>query len=225
MALLPSPLLGPSVWQPVAQILAGRGWHTVTCAAAGPVRTAQDALDAFLAELPDEQELVLVPHSNAGAYVPALVMQRRVLGVIFVDSVLPPGRGHVPLAPPAFLDLLRAKADDDGLLPVWTAWWDEDVSELFPNTETRTQVEREQRHLPLSYLEAELPVPPGWDERPAAYLAFGDTYADERDEAARRQWPVTTLPGEHLHQLINPDQVAAELVTLVGRLGISVHMD
>jgi hypothetical protein len=225
MALLPSPLLGPSVWQPVAQILAGRGWHTVTCAAAGPLRTPQDARDALLAELPAEQELVLVPHSNAGAFAPALVMQRRVLGVIFVDSVLPPGRGHVSLAPPAFLDLLRAKADDDGLLPVWTAWWDEDVSGLFPDTETRAQVEREQRQLPLSYFEAALPVPPGWDERPAAYLAFGDTYAAERDEAARRHWPVTTLPGEHLHQLINPDQVAAELVTVVGQLGISVHMD
>jgi hypothetical protein len=31
---------------------------------------------------------------------------------------------------------------------------------------------------------------------------------------------VTTLPAEHLHQLIDPDQVAIELVTLLGRLGI-----
>jgi hypothetical protein len=74
----------------------------------------------------------------------------------------------------------------------------------------------------MSYFEGVLPVPPGWDERPAAYLAFGDTYADERDEAARRHWPVTTLPGGHLQQLIGPDQVAAELVTLVHRLGINM---
>jgi hypothetical protein len=131
IALLPSPLLGASAWQPVAQILADRGWHTVTAAAA-PVRTPQDALDAFLAELPAERELVLVPHSNAGAYVPALVIRRRVVAVIFVDAVVPPRRGHVPLAPPAFLDLLRTKVDNDGLLPVWTAWWDEeDVSGCF----------------------------------------------------------------------------------------------
>jgi len=206
VALLPSPLLGPSVWQPVARSLTDRGWRTVTCAVAAPVRTAQDALDAFLSELPAKQDLVLVPHSNAGAYVPALVMQRRVVALVFVDAVVPPSRGHVPLAPPEFLDLLRAKADDDGQLPVWTAWWDPaEVAALFPDAQTRARVEQEQRQLPMSYFEGVLPVPPGWDERPAAYLAFGDTYADERDEAARRHWPVT-----------------AELVTLVHRLGINM---
>lgn len=116
-ALLPSPLLGSAVWQPVARVLADHGWHTVICVAAPPVRTGQDALDAFVATLPTEQDLIVVPHSNAGVYVPELVMQRRVVGAVFVDAVLPPGRGYVPLAPPAFLDLLREKADDDGLLP------------------------------------------------------------------------------------------------------------
>ena len=98
-------------------VLADHGWHTVICVAAPPVRTGQDALDAFVATLPTEQDLIVVPHSNAGVYVPELVMQRRVVGAVFVDAVLPPGRGYAPLAPPAFLDLLREKADDDGLLP------------------------------------------------------------------------------------------------------------
>lgn len=225
MALLPSPLLGPSVWQPVARILAGWGWHTTTGAVTGPVRTVHQVLDALLAELPAEREYVLVPHSNAGAYVPALVEQRRAAGVIFVDAVLPPRRGSIPLAPPAFLDLLRAKADDEGLLPVWTGWWDEDISPLFPDPDTRARVEREQRQFPLSYFETAMPVQPGWDDCPAAYLAFGDTYAAERDEAARRHWPVKTVPGEHLHQLIDPRRVAAELVTLVRQLGVSLPQD
>ncbi len=111
LAFLPSPLLGPSVWQPVAQVLADRGWHTVICAASRSLRTGQDVLDAFLAALPMDRELVLIPHSNAGAYVPALTTQRRIVAAVFVDAVLPPGRGRVPLAPPAFLDLLREKAD------------------------------------------------------------------------------------------------------------------
>lgn len=222
LALLPSPLLGPSVWQPVARVLADRGWHTVTCAATAPVRTGQDVLDAFLATLPTEQDLVLVPHSNAGAYVPALVMQRRVVASVFVDAVLPPSRGHVPLAPPAFLDALRAKADDDGLLPVWTRWWDHaDVAALFPDAQTRARVEREQQQLPLSYFEGTPPVPQGWDQPSRAYLAFGETYATERDEAARRRWPVTTLPGTHLHLLTDPDEVATELLALIGQLGVN----
>jgi hypothetical protein len=96
---------------------------------------------------------------------------------------------------------------------------------VFPDAETRAHVEREQQQLPLAYFEEALPVPAGWDEHPVAYLAFGEAYADERDEAARRHWPVTTLPSEHLHQLIDPDQVAAELVALLGRLGITMPND
>jgi hypothetical protein len=214
LALLPSPLLGPSVWQPVAQALVDRGWPTVTCAASASPRTPQNVLDAFLAALPKDRELVLIPHSNAGAYVPALTTQRRIVASVFVDAVLPPGRGRVPLAPPAFLALLREKADGSGLLPVWTSWWDEaEVARLFPDAGTRARLEREQQRLPLSYFEESLQVPEGWDDRPGAYLAFGDTYGSERDEAERRRWPVSTLPAEHLHLLNNPDQVANELPT------------
>ncbi len=222
LALLPSPLLGSAVWQPVARVLADHGWHTVICVAAPPVQTGQDALDAFVATLPTEQDLVVVPHSNAGAYVPELVMQRRIVGAVFVDAVLPPGRGYVPLAPPAFLDLLREKADDDGLLPVWTSWWDEaDVMDLFPDAQTRARVEIEQQQLPLSYFESTLPIPQGWDDIPGAYLAFGDTYATERDQATQRRWPVSTLSGGHLHMLIDPEKVAAELVALIRGLGFN----
>lgn len=220
LALLASPLLGSAVWQPMARVLGDHGWHTVICAAAPPVRTGQDAIDAFVATLPTDRDLIVVPHSNAGAYVPELVMQRRVVGAVFVDAVLPPDHGDVALAPAAFLDLLRQKVDDDGLLPVWTSWWDEaDVRDLFPDAQTQARVEVEQQQLPLSYFEGTLPIPPGWDDIPGAYLAFGDTYATERDQAAQRRWPVSALPGGHLHMLIDPEKVAAELIALISGLG------
>lgn len=223
LALLPSPLLGPSVWQPVAGVLADRGWHTATGAAPAPVRTGRDVLDAFLAGLPPGRDLVVVAHSNAGAYVPALMAQRPVVAAVFVDAVLPPRSGRVPLAPPAFLDLLREKADADGLLPVWTNWWDEaEVAGLFPDAAARARVEQEQQRLPLSYFEASLPVAEGWADRPGAYLAFGETYRRERDEATRRGWPVSTLPGEHLHLLNDPTHVATEILALINQLGIHV---
>ena len=220
LVLLPSPLLGSAVWHPVAQVLADHGWHTVICVAAPPVRTGQDALDAFVATLPTEQDLVVVPHSNAGMFVPGLVMQRRVVGAVFVDAVLPPGRGYVPLAAPEFLDVLREKTDDDGLLPVWTSWWDEaELMDLFPDAQTRARVEIEEQQLPSSYFESTLPIPQGWDDIPVAYLAFGDTYATERDQPEQRRWPVSTLSGGHLHMLIDPEKVAAELVALLSGLG------
>jgi hypothetical protein len=206
----------------VAQVLAKRGWRTITCPALPPIRTGDDVLAAFLRALPNGQDLVLVPHSNAGAYIPELVTHRRVVATVFVDAVLPPRRGRIPLAPPALLDRLRTKADDDGLLPVWTSWWDEStVAPLFPDARARARVEREQQQLPLSYFEAARPVPSGWDRRGGAYLAFGQAYAIERDDAVRRRWAVTTMPGAHLEMLIDPDQVADELLALVDELGIT----
>lgn len=149
-------------------------------------------------------------------------MQRRVVAAVFVDAVLPPDRGYVSLAPPAFLGLLREKTDGDGLLPVWTSWWDEaDVVDLFPDAEMRARVEMEQQQLPLSYFEGTLPVPHGWDDIPGAYLAFGDTYATERDQAARRRWPVSTMSAaHHLHMLIDPEEVATQMVALIRRLSL-----
>lgn len=219
LIFLPSPLLGPSVWRPVARIVADQGWHTTICTVPAPVLRSEDVLDAFLAALPAERDVVLVPHSNAGAYVPELAMQRPVVAAVFVDAILPAPSGRIPLAPPEFLDILRAKADDDGLLPPWTSWWDEaDMAALFPNAESRAGVEQEQQRLPLSYFTEAVAVPQGWDKRPGAYVAFSDTYAADRDAAARRGWPVRTLSAGHLHQLCDPDQVADTLLALLGQI-------
>lgn len=223
LALLPSPLLGRSVWRPVADALATVGWTTTWCSAPTNPQTGRGVLDSFLGQLPTDQDLILVAHSNAGAYIPALSTQRSVVGAVFVDALLPPPRGDLPLAPPAFLDFLRQKADADGVLPVWTDWWEEqDVAALFPDNETRHRIEREQTRLPLSYFEDRLVIPDGWDEAlPGAYLAFGDTYSRERDNAQQRNWPVTTLTGEHLHLVNDPTQVAEALIDLLKQIDIT----
>jgi hypothetical protein len=222
LALLPSPLLGPALWQPVAQVLAAWGWDIVTCPTPTAPHSAEDVLDAFFAALPANRELVLIPHSNAGAYLPALTEQRSVAGLLFVDAVLPPRRGRIALAPQAFLAFLRGKADADGVLPVWTDWWEEaDVAALFPDSRTRARIERARPRLPFSYFGDSLPVPESWDERPAAYLAFGDTYHHEREEAERRQWPVITERGAHLQLVNDPPQVAADIVSLLKRIGFN----
>ena len=151
-----------------------------------------------------------------------LTTRCQVVGAVFADAGVPPRRGDQPLARPAFLEFLWEKADTRGVLPVWTDWWEEaDVAALFPDVETRTRIEREQPRLPLSYFQDQLPAPTGWDNVPAAYLAFGDTSSRERDDAEHRRWPVTTLAGEHLHLLNNPTQVATALIDLLHRIGIT----
>ncbi len=210
LVLLTSPLLGPSVWAPVAGLLRDQGLTVTVAAVTRPVRTATDVLAAFLDAVPDESGLVLVPHSNAGLYVDALAAVRRVDRVVFVDAGLPSPSGPTAVAPAGLRRLLEGLADADGLLPPWTAWWPEpDVERLLPDARTRALVEGEQRRLPLGYFADAVPAPATRRAVTGAYLAFGDTYAEERETAVQRGWPAETLAGEHLHQLVDPVAVAA----------------
>jgi hypothetical protein len=215
LALLPSPLLGPAVWQPVAARLRQRGRAVLEVEQPRDApRTPSDVTHHLLRELPEEGPLVLVPHSNAGLFVPSLVERRDVRRVVFVDAGLPPSAGQVPLAPPQFYDFLTGLADASGLLPPWTQWWGTDISDLFPDVPVRRAVEREQHRLPLSYFTGTLEVADGWNRTEGGYLSFGDTYAEERRRAADRGWPVRTLEGGHLHLLVEPDTVATAIEEL-----------
>ncbi len=219
LCLLPSPLIGSSCWQPVADVLSSRGWP-VASVPGRAVRTFGDALDMYLAAIPADRSVVLVAHSNAGLFVPSLAVQRQAVGYVFADAGLPGAVDQVPMVPAEFYEMLAGKANSTGLLPPWTRWWDEeDVPGLFPDARTREAVESEQRRLPLSYFRETVPVPSGWPSLPGAYLSFGDTYAAERATAVAWGWPVTTLPGEHLHMLVDPVSVADALTDLIAGFG------
>lgn len=209
--LVPSPLLGDAVWEPVATELRRSG-HAVTVAALDrSVRSPRHVVEAVRAALPDEP-VVLVPHSNAGLSAPLVAEDGRVEATVFVDAALPPADAReVTMASASFVEFLTAKADADGVLPVWTQWWDEDLTPLFPDATTRELVERQQRRLPLAYFTEPMPVPHDWSARPSAYLAFGDTYADELAFARARGWPVRVLAGLHLEMLQQPARVADEV--------------
>lgn len=214
LLLLPSPLLGPVTWTPVARLLGAR-----VADPSGATRPER-VLAAYERAAEGLDDVVLVPHSNAGLYAPLLAERLGAVATVYVDAALPGSGGSVPLAPPAFLEFVSGLVRDDGLLPPWTGWWDAaDLDGLFPDAATRAAVEAEQPRLPLSYFTARLPVPAGWAERPSAYLAFGDTYAEEVAAATGRGWPVTAIPGRHLHQLVAPGEVAATITSLVERAG------
>lgn len=174
-------------------------------------------MEAFLVALPEDQDLVLVPHSNAGLYAPAIAAERAVSAMVFVDASLPPPLGgEAPVVPAEFFELLAARADGNEVLPPWTEWWeDEEVAALFPDEQTRNTVEREQRALPLSYFRDSVPVPTGWNRCRCAYLAFGSTYEAETTAARDMGWPVRVLPGEHLEMLVHPELVAEAIADLL----------
>lgn len=222
LALLPSPLLGDAVWRSVASVLVELGWDAEAVQLAGAAPTnVQDALDSYLEAMPDDEAYVLVPHSNAGLYVPALTEHRRVEAVVFVDATVPPVEGGcVPTMPVEFLDAVAAKADDEGKLPVWTAWWDEpELAPLFPDEAARVIVERQQRRLPLAYFEDAVQVSPGWDNRPCAFLAFGNAYASEAAKAREQGWPVKVVDGGHLEMLVHPEKIGRAVIDLLESAG------
>jgi hypothetical protein len=202
--LLHSPLVGPATWRPVAGRLLDRGHDAEvhdprTVRADGPV--------------------VLVAHSNAGLYATSLGERLDVRATVYVDAALPDeGGSDTALAPAAMVEHLATLADPDGLLPPWSRWWRADeLAGLFPDEATRLAVQREEPRLPLAYFAGRVPVPPGWTAQPAAYLAFGRTYADETARARGYGWPVEVIAGRHLHQLVDPAGVASLVVALADR--------
>lgn len=222
--LIGSVFLGPSVWRPVQRVLQSRGWDCDIAAPGTRVRSADavSVLAALQDEVPSGRELLLVPHSNAGLYVPQLVAGGNVAASIFVDAVLPAASGPTPVAPAPVLRQLASRTGPDGLLPPWSDWWDPaDMAALVPDNGLRAEVVAEQPRLPLAYLHDSVAVPPGWAEQPGGYLAFGETYAAEAAEAGRRGWPVARLDGRHLHMLADPPAVADGITGLAATLGVA----
>ncbi|MBB5868359.1 hypothetical protein F4553_001738 [Allocatelliglobosispora scoriae] len=229
--LVHSLLLGPLTWAPVAARLTAAGAGTVvpslvdvTDADDPPFwQRVVDRVHDAVSLLPQGQPIILVAHSNAGPLVPVLVhaARRPVVGCLFVEARLPSRTGPTPTASLEHLDYLRTKATE-GRLPQWTTWWHEDdVAMLFPDPQTRLMVSAEQPRLPLSYYEQHIPVPHGWDDRPCGYLLFGSSYDHVAQDARERGWEVDRIHGRHLHQLVDPDAVAARIVAMTGRWGLS----
>lgn len=216
--LIPSPLLGPATWESTARALERRGRPARVPSLQGVSRGAPPywpaAVDAIVRSAAGEPVL-LVPHSNSGLFIPAVIdaLADRVRGVVFVDAALP-GAGYF-----AQRDFLNALAGADGLLPPWTSWWpDSDVAELFPNAAVRARVESEQARMPMAYYDHLPPAPDGWAVPPCAYIWFAEPYDTGAERATAHGWPTRHVPGNHLHMLVDPDAVAAAVLEIAGHL-------
>jgi hypothetical protein len=226
--LVHSPSVGPATWQPVAELLRESGHQVavpslLTVADDGPPfwpRVAS-AVRAGLPATGPREPLVLVAHSNAGVFVPVIAegLGWPVARMIFADATVPAGQGETPLASDGLLPFLRGLADPDGRLPQWTDWWDEaDVAPMFPSPQAREAVTREQPRLPLAYYLERVPVPAYWDQCRCCYLRFSEPYRDQEAQARERGWPVAVVPGEHLHQIVDPGAVTGAVLDLAAEV-------
>ncbi len=226
--LVHSSSVGPATWAAVAGELRSRGQRVevpsmLGLADEGPpyAHAYIDRAAAALASLPLDPSLVLVAHSNVGLFLPAIAesLAPRRLVLVFADASVPPIEGgDVELAPPAFLDELRAMAVD-GVLPRWSEWWpDETTAGLFPDLVTRQLVAAEEPRLPVSFYEEKLSVAAGWAQRPCGYLRLSEGYEAEAAAAGELGWPIRRLSGEHLHMMVDAEGVAQALQSLAGIL-------
>ena len=161
--LLPSPFLPAHVFAPLADALGRRGWGVVVST---PPAAPSDGEEVLGRSAPMRERAapdVVLAHSNAGRYAAHVAPERSV--VVYLDAALPPESGDAPLAPAALADALAAVTGDDGLLPPWTRWWDEeDLAPVVPDPEVLARIRADEPRVPLAYLRARLAAPDGWQD-------------------------------------------------------------
>ena len=215
--VLPSPLLPARAYAPLTHALGRRGWGAVVAAGPGVPDGPGPVLAAYREAVSEQRPDLVVAHSNAGRYAVAAAGGAP---VVYLDAALPPEEGEATLAPEGLLDHLAGLADDEGLLPPWTRWWDDDdIAAVVPDPAVLADLRADEQRMPIAYFRSRLGAPDGWVAHPQAYLALGATYAEETALARRLGWPTSVLEGAlHLHHLLDPDAVAAAVLDLAARL-------
>lgn len=218
LLLLPSPFLGVGAYDPLVGALRRRGAEVVVADATDPV-SGPALVGRWGALAADLAPRALLAHSNAGYLAPVVrASSHPLLPLVLVDAALPPTQGPARLAPAAFRDHLAGLAGPDGLLPPWTRWWPEEDLEAVVPPSLAAELDAACPRVPLSYVDSEVTAPAGWTEAATAYLAYGDTYADEVGTARAHGWRLGRLDGGHLHHLWEPDAVAAAVEALLSAL-------
>ncbi len=223
--LVPSPFLGPSSWRPVANVLADQGQHVAIASTAMTRRDDSDHIGPWIQQIVDfglpesGAPVVVVGHSAAVPRLPMLVDRlleegEDVVAMIGVDGRYPDGRAFTE-AEPNYAALLDGLLRPDDYLPPWPRWWGSLVSGLVVDEMARHLVFDEAPPIPRSWFDQACPVPSLPETVNKAFLAFGPAYVESRDQARADGWYTLTLTGDHLHQVVAPDAVAATLVAMV----------
>ncbi len=226
--LIPSPLLGPASWHPVADVLTQRGWCTAVADAEMTTTADIDHLTPWVNDLltmnvPDDGAFTtVVAHSAACPRTPYAVEELigkgwAVDSMILVDGRFPDGISFTESSA-RFGQTLDGMVRPDDYLPPWPRWWGSLVNGLVVDPIARDLVFNEARPVPRSWFDQAVPVPDLADRVAAGFLSFGPGYAESCEAARKAGWTTHQLGGDHLHQVVAPDTVAATLVDMVATM-------
>jgi pimeloyl-ACP methyl ester carboxylesterase len=222
--LVHSPLVGPTTWQTVADVLRRRGMDaivpTLRDAGAGQPYWRQHAESAAqaLADIPADRPLVLVGHSGAGTLLP-LIRQRLphpVAAYLFVDAGLPldgmSRLGEMEARGSAFGAQLRADLEAGRKYPEWT---DEMLRPTIPNDDLRRGIAAELQPRGLDFFIEPFPPLAAWPDAPCACVQFTASYDAAIAEARERGWPIRTFDNAgHFYMLVDPEGVTDAMLAL-----------
>ena len=121
--------------------------------------------------------------------------------------------------PPELAAQLRQMTDDQGWLPPWPQWCDDEtLAGLIPGPAARRHFAASSPPAAGGHVEEVHPPAPQWPGAPAAYLQLSEAYQDEATKARELGWPMAERPSHHLAPLTDPALVAESLRQLLGQL-------
>ena len=220
VVLIHSPLTGPTVWHPVANVLTRFGSVVRVPeldARANPnwEALAQSVVDQLAGKLPNEGTL-LMGHSASGALLPMLKdRMKRVQGLVYVDAVMPDKETSMfAIRTPVEREAVLASVVEDAV-PAWGENFPEEVwQKLVPEAELRDRFRAELKPTPISLFHAPIQATPEVLGIPGAYLQLSPSYASEAAKAKARGWPIEQIDAQHLHMLADPVAVTYALLRL-----------
>ncbi len=223
LLLVHSPLVGPSSWSKVGLEARRRSVAAVAPDSTGFVDGERPRWSRFvdMAVGPvDDQRVVAVGHSGAGALLPAIAARlgEQLDAVVFVDAVLPgDGADHELSADMAAL--LDAQTTDRHLAP-WLDWWPAPVVEaLLPAPDDRQLLRSDMPQVPRDTYDDPVHLPAGWTRQPGAYLQLSGAYAEDARRAERLGWPCQAIDGTHLSIATEPALVLDAILSLADAAG------
>lgn len=224
---LHSPLVGPASWQPVADALKLHGFEVAVPAIESDAppywRSYTDRAAEAITDLAldDDDEVVLVLHSGAGALAAAIadLSIARTAAIVFVDATLPHDGwtrlDEMEAHDPEFAAGIRADLESGVRYPDWTS---PQLAPLIPDDASREALIDQVAPRGLDFCTEPIPAP-AWPPPPdgprCAYLQFTRPYAAAAAQAERLGWPVGHIDATHFHGLVEPAVVASRILRLV----------
>lgn len=211
MLLVHPPLLGPGCLRPVAGVLEAAGHTVVLPDLRSAVSPPAGWWDRAARACAGADASLVVGFSGAGVLLPSVAGRLpAVESVVFLDAVLPavPGPTYASDGIRSFVGTLPV---EDGLLPPWSRWWGDAITELVPDPARLAELRADEPRLTPDFWAEPVPVP-DWPAGRAGYVRLSAAYDQEAAEAARRGWPVRTLDGTHLDPFVRRAEVVAAVL-------------